>query len=338
MKKSVLICFISFFVFACFSHAQESKTKNLRKRNMHIVNSELIEYQKNGLINWTSGYLQGTGKMPINVPNYEDAAMLLAVSNLRALYADIQIIDTIKLSILAEQSVVCREIYRIMNTSGRGESISPVEIVNDTCIIHASIDFESLLNFQYQDTTLKEWILANYIQPKEKENKENELNKDKEREKVNEINENDIQPYRELQKQVDLLVQNQDINKNVIDSLTLLITNNKGEALPIDEINPSILSSKKIYVRLNGKLYDTNSNIDVDNLVPQKYQPFVNLGLSEVNKKIKDNTDLPKFLKAELQSDGSLIIDFDKLIEKKEKAKKIWNFVSSTVTTIAAFF
>lgn len=336
MKKSVLICFISFLVFASFSQAQENKTKNLRKRNMHIVNNELIEYQKNGLINWTSGYLQGTGKMPVNVPNYEDAAMLLAVSNLRALYADIQIIDTIKLSILAEQSVVCREIYRIMNTSGRGESISPIEIVNDTCIIHASIDFESLLNFQYQDTTLKQWILANYIQTKGKENEEKEISNDKDKQKDKEFKDSDILPYRELQKQVDLLVQNQDINKKVVDSLTLLITNNKGEVLPIDELNPSI--SKKIYVRLNGKLYDTNSNIDVDNLVPQKYQPFVNLGLSEVNKKIKDNTDLPKFLKAELQSDGSLIIDFDKLIEKKEKAKKIWNFVSSTVTTIAAFF
>jgi len=336
MKKSVLICFFSFLVFVCVSQAQESKSKNLRKRNMHIVNNELIEYQKNGLINWTSGYLQGTGKMPVNVPNYEDAAMLLAVSNLRALYADIQIIDTIKLSILAEQSVVCREIYRIMNTSGRGESISPVEIVNDTCVIHASIDFETLLNFQYQDTTLKEWILANYIQPKGKENEEKEISKDKE--KDIEFKDSDILPYRELQKQVDLLLQNQDINKKNVDSLTLMITNKKGEALPVDDLNPSILSSKKIYVRLNGKLYDTNSNIDVDNLVPQKYQPFVNLGLSEVNKKIKDNTDLPKFLKAELQSDGSLIIDFDKLIEKKEKAKKIWNFVSSTITTIAAFF
>jgi len=338
MKKSVLICFFSFLVFVCVSQAQESKSKNLRKRNMHIVNNELIEYQKNGLINWTSGYLQGTGKMPINVPNYEDAAMLLAVSNLRALYADIQIIDTIKLSILAEQSVVCREIYRIMNTSGRGESISPVEIVNDTCIIHASIDFETLLNFQYQDTTLKEWILANYIQPKEKEKEEKEIIKEREKEKDNELKDSDILPYRELQKQVDLLVQNKDINNKVVDSLTLLITNKKGEALPVDELNPSILSSKKIYVRLNGKLYNTNSSIDVDNLVPQKYQPFVNLGLSEVNKKIKDNTDLPKFLKAELQSDGSLIVDFDKLIEKKEKAKKIWSFVSSTITTIAAFF
>jgi len=336
MKKSVLICFFSFLVFVCVSQAQESKSKNLRKRNMHIVNNELIEYQKNGLINWTSGYLQGTGKMPVNVPNYEDAAMLLAVSNLRALYADIQIIDTIKLSILAEQSVVCREIYRIMNTSGRGESISPVEIVNDTCVIHASIDFETLLNFQYQDTTLKEWILANYIQPKGKENEEKEISKDKE--KDIEFKDSDILPYRELQKQVDLLLQNQDINKKNVDSLTLMITNKKGEALPVDDLNPSILSSKKIYVRLNGKLYDTNSNIDVDNLVPQKYQPFVNLGLSEVNKKIKDNTDLPKFLKAELQSDGSLIVDFDKLIEKKEKAKKIWSFVSSTITTIAAFF
>lgn len=327
MKKLILICLIICFGLVNNIQAQKKSVKNSRKRNIQIVNNELIEYQKDGLINWTKGYLQGIGKESVKIPEYENIAMTLAVRNLVALYSNIQIIDTIKLSVFAEKTTFCRQVFMTMKTNTRGQSISPTEIKNDTCIVNASIDFETLLNFQYQDTTLKEWIFANYIKPIETENKE-----------INKLKSENILPYEELNKQIDSLAKNQNLNTKIVDSIALIVTSEEGKVLSADELNLSILSSKKIYVRLNGKLYDRNSKMDINNLVPLKYQPLVNLGLSEIQKKIDSNTDLPKFLKAVKQEDGSLLVDFDKLIEKKEKANKIFGFVKRAIITLIPLF
>ncbi len=291
---------------------------NTNRRNIKVVNNELIEYQKDGLINWTQGYLEGIGKMSTKIPYYEDAAMTIATSNLCALYDNIQIVDSMSLTMMGEKNEVFRQIIRVMKCNVQGTSISPAEIKNDTCYVRASIDFETLLLFKYKDSTLAEWIMAYYKPADNSKNNVVTANNTKE----------PVHSYSEFKQVTDSISKTIDNKAENIDSIQILNSEKKLGVYASEKSTPSMYqSTQNIYIRLNGKLYNPTPGFDYGKLVPVKWQPLVNLATTTLLGYTSENEKSPRWLKAIQMEDGSIVYDLDKVIARKEKWQKVGDFV-----------
>ncbi|HOY32665.1 MAG TPA: hypothetical protein PKW80_12375 [Bacteroidales bacterium] len=297
---------------------------NTSRRNIKNVNNELIEYQKDGLINWTQGYLEGVGKESVTTPDYENIATLYAYANLGALYENIYIYDTLTLTKMAEKNEVFRKIIKAMNAEIRGASTSPVEIKNDTCYVRTSIDFETLLIFKYNDATLLQWI-NKFYQPAKKEENQNVV--------VNNIKV-PVHTNAELkivQDSLEMISSKREINSDTI----TIYNDKKIGVIANNNSNPTMLAGvQNIYIRLNGKLYNPTPNFDYGELVPVKWQPLVNLSVNTLLEITSTSEKAPRWLKAIQMEDGSIVYDIDKIIEKKEKWQKVGDFVLQLIDVI----